>query len=39
VLAKASSAHRLDAVRRGIHAHAGDGPLHDDISLVLVGAA
>jgi PAS domain S-box-containing protein len=39
VLAKAPSAQRIDAVRNAIYAHAGVGPLHDDVSLLLVGGA
>lgn len=39
VLAKAPPGQRLDAVRAAVYAHAGIGPLHDDVSLLLVGAA
>jgi serine phosphatase RsbU (regulator of sigma subunit) len=39
VLAKAPPAHRKDAVRGAIYAHAGVSPLHDDVSLILVGNA
>ncbi|MDD5249560.1 MAG: SpoIIE family protein phosphatase [Rhodocyclaceae bacterium] len=38
VLAKAPAAQRLDAVRASVYAHAGLGQLHDDVSLLLVGA-
>jgi CheY-like chemotaxis protein len=37
VMAKAPPQRRLDAVRASIHAHAGSDPVHDDISLLLVG--
>ncbi|MGE5469087.1 MAG: SpoIIE family protein phosphatase [Ignavibacteria bacterium] len=37
VLAKAPPGQRIDAVRAAVYAHSGIGPLHDDISLLLVG--
>jgi PAS domain S-box-containing protein len=37
VLAKADAGRRIDAVRGALYAHAGIGPLHDDVSLLVVG--
>lgn len=37
VLAKSPSGQRVEAIRRAVYAHAGIGPLSDDVSLLVVG--
>ncbi|HEX8962023.1 MAG TPA: SpoIIE family protein phosphatase [Rhodocyclaceae bacterium] len=39
VLTKAPASRRIEAVRTALYAHTGIGPLHDDVSLLLVGGA